>query len=388
MSTPAPAPASTYSIKNPFPARHVDNYVLTGSSSEKETRHHSISLDGSDLKYLPGDALGLVATNCPGLVDELVRALKAKGDEMVKGKDGSMKPLAAALISDYVVNFADKKFVEACVNKGAADLKPLLAPENAEQLKTYLSGRGEAHDYVDILNENPGVTFTPEEFVALLRRLPPRLYSIASSLSACPGEVQLTVATVRYDIRGRKRKGVCSTFLADRWEGDTTAGIYMQSQQKHFSLPHDTNTPIIMVGPGTGVAPFRGFVQERVITGAPGKNWLFFGEQRSEQNFFYRPVVEEWVNGGKLKLTCAWSRDVPGKREFVQHKMAENAAEIWQWLESGAHFYVCGDKSRMAADVDATLHKLVEEHGGKTPEQAKEYVEGLKKAHRYQRDVY
>jgi sulfite reductase (NADPH) flavoprotein alpha-component len=362
--------------------------VLTGPSSEKETRHHAISLEGSDLKYLPGDALGLVATNCPALVDELVRALKLKGDESVKGKDGNMKPLAAALVSDFVINFADKKFVEACVNKGAADLKPLLAPENAEQLKAYLSGRGEAHDYVDILNENPGVTFSAEEFVALLRRLPPRLYSIASSLSACPGEVHLTVATVRYDIRGRKRKGVCSTFLADRWEGDTTAGIYMQSQQKHFSLPQHNNTAIIMVGPGTGVAPFRGFVQERVITGAPGKNWLIFGEQRSEQNFFYRPSVEEWVNGGKLKLTCAWSRDVPGKREFVQHKMAENGPEVWQWLEGGAHFYVCGDKSRMAADVDATLHKIIEEQGGKTPEQAKEYVDALKKAHRYQRDVY
>lgn len=388
MSTPAPAPASAYSIKNPYPARHVDNYVLTGAASEKETRHHSISLGDSGLTYMAGDALGLVATNCRALADELVAALRAKGDEPVKGKDGNPKPLRDALVSDYTINFADKKFVEACIAKGASDLAPLLAPENAEQLKAYLQGRNEAHDFVDILKEHPQVQFTPDEFIALLRRLPPRLYSIASSLNAHPGEVQLTVATVRYDIRSRQRKGVASTFLADRWTGDVTAGIYMQSQQKHFSLPHDLNTPIIMVGPGTGVAPFRGFVEERVVSGATGQNWLFFGEQRSEQNFFYRDQIEGYVNGGKLKLTCAWSRDVPGKREFVQHKMAEEGADFWKWLEKGAHFYVCGDKSRMAADVDATLHKIVEQHGGKTPEQAKEYVEALKKAHRYQRDVY
>jgi sulfite reductase (NADPH) flavoprotein alpha-component len=388
MSTTAPAPTSQYSMKNPFPARHVDNYVLTGPASEKETRHHSISLAGSGLTYLPGDALGLVATNCPELADELVKALGAKGDEPVKGKDGNPKPLRDALVSDYVINFADKKFVEACVAKGASDLAPLLAPENAEKLKAFLQGRDESHDLVDILKEFPQVKFTPDEFIALLRRLPPRLYSIASAISAHPDEVQLTVATVRYNIRSRTRKGVASTFLADRWSGDSTAGIYMQSQQKHFSLPHDTNTPIIMVGPGTGVAPFRGFLEERVITGSPGKNWLIFGEQRSAQNFFYREQLEGYLNGGKMKLTCAWSRDVAGKREFVQHKMAEEGAEFWKWLETGAHFYVCGDKSRMAADVDATLHKIVEEHGGRTPEQAKEYVEALKKAHRYQRDVY
>jgi sulfite reductase (NADPH) flavoprotein alpha-component len=388
MSTPTPAPASQYSMKNPFPARHTNNYVLTGSASEKETRHHTISLAGSGLTYLAGDALGLVATNCPELADEIVKALGAKGDEPVKGKDGNPKPLRDALISDYVTNFADKKFVEACVAKGASDLAPLLAPENADKLKTYLQGRDEAHDYVDILNEHRQVKFTLDEFVALLRRLPPRLYSIASAISAHPEAVELTVATVRYNIRSRNRKGVASTFLADRWNGDTTAGIYMQSQQKHFSLPHDSNTSMIMVGPGTGVAPFRGFLEERSITGASGKNWLIFGEQRSSQNFFYKDQFEGYVKGGKLKLTCAWSRDVPGKREFVQHKMAEEGPEFWKWLEAGAHFYVCGDKTRMAADVDATLHKIVEEQGGKTPEQAKEYVEALKKAHRYQRDVY
>lgn len=388
MSTTAPAPAQPYTMKNPFQARQTVNYVLTGPASEKETRHHSISLEGSGLKYLPGDALGLIAANCPELADGLVKVLGAKGDEPVKGKDGNPKPFRDALGSDYVINFADKKFVEACVAKGAADLAPLLAPENADKLKAFLQGRDEAHDLLDILIEFPQVKFTPEEFIALLRRLPPRLYSIASSLSAHPEAVELTVATVRYDIRGRKRKGVASTFLADRWTGNTTAGVYIQSQQKHFSLPHDTNVPIVMVGPGTGIAPFRAFLEERVLTGSPGKNWLIFGEQRSAQNFFYKEQLEGYVNDGKMKLTCAWSREVPGKREFVQHKLAEEGAEFWKWLEEGAHFYVCGDKARMAVDVDATLHKIVEEQGGKTPEQAKEYVEALKKAHRYQRDVY
>jgi sulfite reductase (NADPH) flavoprotein alpha-component len=251
----------------------------------------------------------------------------------------------------------------------------------------YLTGKGEAHDYLDILNEFPQVKFAPEEFIKLLRRLPPRLYSIASALSAHPGEVHLTVATVRYDIRGRSRKGEASTFLADRWPSDGTAGIYLQSQQKHFFLPPDPNTPIIMVGPGTGIAPFRAFVADRVASGAPGKNWLFFGEQKSSGDFFYKDEFEKHIAANKLKLTCAWSQDQEHK-VYVQHKIVENGRDIWQWLEEGADFFVCGDKSRMAADVDKALHEVIATHGGKTPEHAAEYVEGLKKAKRYKRDVY
>jgi sulfite reductase (NADPH) flavoprotein alpha-component len=386
MSTTA-APATPYSMKNPFPARHVANVQLNGPGSKKETRHHAISLEGSGLTYLPGDAMGLVASNCPALVDDLVKALGFKGDEPIPGKDGQPKPISQALIHDYAINFADKKFIEACVAKGVSDLAPLLAPEAAEQLKTYLTGKGEAHDYLDIITQYPQLKFTPEEFAKLLRRLPPRLYSIASALSAHPGEVHLTVATVRYDIRGRTRKGVASTFLADRWNGDSTAGIYLQSQQKHFFLPPDPNTPIIMVGPGTGIAPFRAFVAERIVTGAPGKNWLFFGEQKSSGDFFYKDEFEKHISGGKLTMTCAWSQDQAHK-VYVQHKIAEHGAEIWKWLEEGADFFVCGDKSRMAADVDKALHDVIAQHGGKTEEQAKEYVEALKKAKRYKRDVY
>ncbi len=385
--TTAAAPASPYSMKNPFPALHVANMQLNGPGSKKETRHHAISLEGSGLSYLPGDALGLMATNCPELAEALVKVLGLKGDEAVPGKDGAPKPLLDALTNDYAINFADKKFVEACIAKGATDLAPLIAPEAADKLKTYLTGKGEAHDYLDILTEFPAVKFAPDEFVKLLRRLPPRLYSIASALSAHPGEVHLTVATVRYDIRGRARKGVASTFMADRWPSGSTAGIYLQSQQKHFFLPTDPHTPIIMVGPGTGIAPFRGFVADRIASGAPGKNWLFFGEQKSSGDFFYKDEFEKHIAGGKLQMTCAWSQDQEHK-VYVQHKLAEHGAEVWKWLEEGADFFVCGDKTRMAADVDKALHDLIAAHGGKTEEQAKEYVEGLKKAKRYKRDVY
>ena len=386
MSTET-APSALYSNKNPFPARHKTNIKLTGDASEKDTRHHEISLAGSGLNYIAGDALGLVVTNCPALADELVAALGAKGDEPVTGRDGAPKPLRDALFSDYALTFADKKFLEACVTKGAADLAPLLTPEKAEDLKKYLTGKNECHDYVDVLKEFPQVRFTPEEFVKLLRKLPPRLYSIASSLNAHPEEVHLTVATVKYAIRGRTRKGVASTFLAERWEGGTTAGVFIQSQQKHFFLPPDKTKPIIMVGPGTGVAPFRAFVEERVISGATGKNWLFFGEQREAQDFFYRDQFSKWVTDGALRLDLAFSRDQE-RKIYVQHRMEERGADIWAWLQEGADFFVCGDKNKMAADVDAALHKIAEVHGGKTPEQAKEFIDAMKKEKRYKRDVY
>ena len=381
------APASLYSNKNPFPARHKTNIKLTGDASEKDTRHHEISLAGSGLKYEAGDALGLVVTNCPALTDELVAALGATGDEPVTGRDGTPKPLRAALFGDYAITFADKKFIEACVTKGASDLAPLLTPEKADDLKKFLTGKNECHDYVDVLKSFPQARFTPDEFAKLLRKLPPRLYSIASSLNAHPEEVHLTVATVKYAIRARMRKGVASTFLAERWDGETTAGVFMQSQQKHFFLPPDKSKPIIMVGPGTGVAPFRAFVEERQISGATGKNWLFFGEQREAQDFFYRDQFTKWESDGFLRLDLAFSRDQE-RKIYVQYRMEERGAEIWAWLQEGADFFVCGDKNRMAADVDAALNKIVEVHGGKTPEQAKEFIDALKKEKRYKRDVY
>ncbi|MDB6175315.1 MAG: FAD-binding domain protein [Chthoniobacteraceae bacterium] len=385
-SVPAPA-APVYSNKNPFHARHLVNLMLTGSGSEKDTRHHEISLEGSGIKYSAGDALGLQPTNCPDLVQELIVALHATGEELVPGRDGTLKPLRTALFGDYAITFTEKKFVEAAAEKGIQKLKDLLQPERSEDLKKYLSAQNECRDYVDILREFPELHFAPEEFVKYLRKMPPRLYSIASSLLAHPDSVHLTVAAVRFTAHGRIRKGVASTFMAERWTGDTTAGIFLQSQQKHFFLPSDGNTPIIMVGPGTGVAPFRAFIEERQALGHKGANWLIFGEQRRAQDFFYEEQFTKLANDGFLRLDTAFSRD-QAEKIYVQHRLEQNASDIWKWLEEGAEFFVCGDKTRMAADVDNALHRIVETQGGKTPDEAKEYVAAMKKAKRYKRDVY
>ncbi|HYR57089.1 MAG TPA: hypothetical protein VEO95_00610 [Chthoniobacteraceae bacterium] len=387
MSTEAVAAAPAYSHKNPFFAQLAANVRLTGPGSEKDTRHYEIPLDGSGLSYLPGDALGLIPMNCPLLVEELIAALHATGDEVVPGKDGGPKSLREALLKDYAIHFAEKKFIDAAAQRGAGKLAELLKPVNADALKVYLAGRDQTRDYVDILREFPEVTFAPEEFVKLLRKMPPRLYSIASSLKAHPGSVHLTVATVRWTAHLRERKGVASTFLADRWAGETRAGIFMQNQQKHFGMPASGDTPMIMVGPGTGVAPFRAFLEEREALGAKGRNWLFFGEQRRAQDFFYEDQFMGWVHSGMLRLDTAFSRDQE-RKIYVQDRMRENERDIWKWIDEGAEFFVCGDKLRMATDVDNELKRIIEVAGGKTPEQAQEYVETMRKTKRYKRDVY
>ena len=381
------ATATAYSFKSPFPARRTAKVKLTGPESEKDTRHLEISLAGSEISYLAGDALGVLPRNCPALVEEVIGALGARGDEPVPGRDGQPKALRDALFADYAITFADRKFIEAAAARGATDLQALLAPEQADGLRRYLQGKNEAHDYVDVLQEFPLVQFTPEEFVKLLGKLKPRLYSIASSLKAHADEVHLTVATVTYTIRGRQRKGVASTFIADRWDAGVTAGVWVQNQQKHFGLPASGETPIIMVGPGTGVAPFRAYLEERQALGAKGRNWLFFGEQRRASDFLYEAQFARWAQDGFLRLDTAFSRD-QAEKVYVQHRLAEHAAEVWRWLEEGAEFFVCGDKERMAGDVHAELLRIAEKHGGKTPEQAAEYLEELKKAKRYKRDVY
>ncbi len=388
MSTETvPAAAPAYTFKHPFPARHPVNVKLTGPGSEKETRHHEISLAGSGICYLAGDALGVMPVNCPELVEEVITALFANGDEPVTGRDGQPKSLRDALLTDYAITFADRKFIEAGAQRGVAELKAMTAPEKADELRKYLQGKNELRDYVDILNEFRQLSYTAEEFVKLLGKLKPRLYSIASSLKAHPDEVHLLVVNVIYPIRGRLRKGVCSTFLADRWPEEITAGVWVQNQQKHFSLPADGNTPAIMVGPGTGVAPFRAFMEERQALGAQGRNWLFFGEQRRGSDFFYEHEFTRWEREGFMRLDTAFSRDQAHKI-YVQHRLLERAKDIWAWLDEGAEFFVCGDKERMAEDVHQALLKIVETEGGKTPEQALEYVEAMRKVKRYKRDVY
>jgi sulfite reductase (NADPH) flavoprotein alpha-component len=373
-----------YSRKNPFPARLLANRLLTATTSAKEVRHISILLEGSGLTYEVGDALGVVPTNCSSLVSDIVAALGCDGEEAVKASDGTETSLRNALLRHYVVSQAGTSLVETIAERAeSAELKNLLAPENKAALEKHLYGR----DVLDLLLANPRAKFTPGEFVVVLRKLNPRLYSIASSLKAHPGEVHLCVGIVRFDSHGRSRKGVCSTFLADRVDEQTPVPVFTQMSHG-FRLPTGSDTPIIMIGPGTGIAPFRAFLEERRAVGAKGKNWLFFGDQKRATDFLYREELETMFNDGVLtRLDVAFSRD-QAEKIYVQHRMLEHAKELFAWLEAGAHFYVCGDAKRMAKDVDAALHEVIQTVGGKTADQAREYVAAMKSAKRYQRDVY
>jgi len=387
MST-EPVVASAFSRKNPFPARLHVNRKLCLEGSEKETRHFELDLDGSGLVYECGDSMGVFPKNDPALVHEIIHALHATGDEIVPGIEGAPKPLAAALTEDYQITQPSKQFIQHIAEHGgeaASLLRELLCdPLRKHDLEEYLWGL----EFIDFIEGHPSLHFTPEEFVKLLRKLQPRLYSIASSQKAWPTAVHLTIAIVRYESHGRQRKGVASTFLAERCTESDRVPLFVHVA-KGFRMPEDGNTPIIMVGPGTGVAPFRAYLQDRKATGAKGKNWLFFGEQRCKCDFLYESEFKGYQSEGLLtRLDVAFSRDQAHKI-YVQHKMIENAAEIWKWIDQeGAHFFVCGDASRMAKDVDAALLKIVETEGGKTTEEAALYVEDLKKTKRYKRDVY
>ncbi len=375
-----------YSRKNPFPAPLLVNRRLTSEASEKETRHFELSLAGSAIAYECGDSLAVHATNCPELANEIIRALGANGDEMVPGTDGQPKPLREALLRDFQITHPSKQFIQALAERGGdatSLLTELFDPIRKGDLEEYLWGM----ETIDFLLAHQSVKFTPEEFAKLLRKLQPRLYSIASSQRANPESIHLTIATVRYESHGRARKGVASTYLAERVaEGETTP-VFIHVA-KGFRLPEDGAIPIIMVGPGTGVAPFRAYLQDRQATGATGKTWLFFGEQRAGSDFLYREEFDAFQKEGVLtRLDTAFSRDQEHKI-YVQHRLRENAAEVWRWLEEGAHFYVCGDAKRMAKDVDAVLLEIVATEGGKSSEDAAAYVEEMKKSKRYKRDVY
>jgi sulfite reductase (NADPH) flavoprotein alpha-component len=373
-------------LKQTFIGRHVVNRKLTGPGSEKDTRHHEISLQGAPVTYLPGDALGVQPQNPPALVERVLRALGASGDEPVS-VGGEATPFAQALRDICNLSTPTRRLLELLIAKGADDFRPLLDRANAEALKRFLSGWDEAHDVLDVLEAHPAIRLTPAELVDTLRKIIPRLYSIASSQKAHLDQADLLVVSARYTIRGRVREGVCSTWLADRWPTGATAEVYSQNQQKHFAMPVSGDTPIIMVGPGTGLAPFRAFLEERRLLGARGRNWLFFGEQRRASDFFYEDQFTQYVADGFLRLDTAFSRDQPHK-VYVQHRMCEQARDIWTWLEEGAELFVCGDKERMAADVETTLCEIVQSQGGRTRDQAQEYVEALRKTRRYKRDVY
>jgi sulfite reductase (NADPH) flavoprotein alpha-component len=367
-----PGTDSAYSRKSPYSALLKTSRVLNGEGSAKEVRHVEFDLADSGLLYEAGDALGVIPHNCPELVGEVLALLGFDGEEEVPAPDGSQTSLRHALTAHYDLGKPSAELVSAYALQLATGPDKSAAPLHV----------------VDVLAASPGARHSAREFVALLKKIQPRLYSISSSPKAHDREVHLTVGAVRYEVSGRKRKGVCSTFLADRvLPGETRVSVFVHSN-KSFRPPTNDALPMIMVGPGTGIAPFRAFLHERRARKASGKNWLFFGDQRSATDFLYREELELLQREGLLhRLDTAFSRD-QAEKIYVQQRMLENAAELYAWLEAGAHFYVCGDASRMAKDVDAALHNVIETAGQKTPEQAAEYVEKLKAAKRYARDVY
>lgn len=379
-----PPPVQTaYDKKNPFPAPLLERVNLNGTGSAKETWHLEYSLEGSGLTYEPGDALGVYPQNCPQYVGDLLRVVKLDGDELVRVGDEKVSLRVALLRHLDATNLSKailQKYQEIAQHP---KLEELLKPDNKETLADYLWGR----QLVDLLEDYPIKGMTAQNLIQLMRKLPARLYSIASSLKAHPDEVHLTVAAVRYNLHGRARKGVCSTYFADLIERGDTSPIYFHNN-KNFRLPQNPDTPIIMVGPGTGIAPFRAFIEERVEIGAKGKSWLFFGDQHFQTDFLYQLEWQDYLKQGQLtRMDLAFSRDTR-KKIYVQHRMEERAKELFAWLEEGASFYVCGDASRMAKDVAATLEKLVREEGGMSEDNAKDYVKQLKKSKRYLQDVY
>ena len=375
---------STYSKSHPFPAPLLANVQLNGEGSAKDTRHFEFSLEGSGLSYEAGDALGVRATNCAELAEEILRALGRSGNEPVPDRDGQETPLREALVHHYEITRIPQPLLKAMAEKtGDAELLKYVAPGASGDLAKFIWGR----EIIDLLHAHPAAKFAPAEFVALLRKLQPRLYSISSSPKAHPGQVHLCVGVVRYDSLGRPRKGVCSTFLAERVPTGGAVPVFVH-HNKNFRPPANPDAPMIMVGPGTGIAPFRAFLEERRATGAKGKSWLFFGDQRGATDFLFREELEAMQRDGTLtRLNLAFSRD-QAEKIYVQTRMLEHGKELYAWLAEGGGFYVCGDASRMAKDVDAALHQIIQTAGGKRAEEATAYVAALKQDKRYQRDVY
>ncbi len=385
MSTTPPAP-SVHNRANPYKARLIENFSLSSEGSNKDTRHLVVHLGDSGITYVPGDSLGVVPRNFPHIVDELIPHLGLTPDTAVESPAGA-QPLRDVLIHQYILNRVSKKFVKAVLERLPEGEKKKSLAEivgNEEAFEDFVFTR----DYTDVLVEYP-VNFTAAEFLPLTNKIAPRLYSIASSPKAHPGEVHLTVAVVKYHTHGRHKHGIASGYLAHGQElHKPEVPVYIQPT-KHFHMP-PPDAPMIMVGPGTGIAPFRAFLEEREIEGATGKNWLFFGDQKKACDFLYESQFTEMERKGLLtKFHTAFSRD-QAEKIYVQNRMHENAAELWKWLQEGAYFYVCGDAKRMAKDVHQMLITIAQEQGGLSPEKAKEYIEVqfAKTEKRYLKDVY
>ena len=381
--------SAPYDKNHPFPARLVDRRRLSSLASQKDTQHFSVSLAGSGLTYKCGDSLGVFPTNNPASVAALLKAAGFTGDEQVTiPKDLATISLRQALSTRLALNGPTYKFAQLLHDRAtdAADksrLATAIGEVDPEKKKAWMEQR----EFLDLFLENPSARPSAQEVIELMRKLMPRLYSISSAPSKYPQEIHLTVAVVRYETNGRPREGVCSSYLADRARmNEPDLPVFVADS--HFGLPADDSIPVIMVGPGTGVAPFRSFVMDRATRGAKGPNWLFFGDQRKDHDFLYADEWAEYLKSGALtRLDAAFSRDQAAK-VYVQDRMRENAVELWKWIQQGAYFYVCGDAKRMAKDVDAALHAIVAEQGGMTPEAAVEWVKQFKKDGRYQRDVY
>jgi len=416
--------AEQWSAKNPYMTTITENYILNGEGSRKETRHIVFELGDSGLDYKVGDALGVIAENPPHIVDELIEVQGWDRDQTVTTHKGE-RSLYDALKKDFEVHMANKKFVKSLATKVVStgmnismsfvsrqrnDEAWNASDENARPsgLKASVPSNDPAaqveainadvkavedylwtRDYVDIMREFE-VKYTIQEFMELADKLKPRLYSIASSHDAHPGFVELTVGIVRFEYNGRARGGLCTQFMADEINtSGAPIGVFM-SPTKSFVLPEDKDIDIIMVGPGTGIAPFRAFMEQRVHDGGKGRNWLFFGDQSASTEFYYKDTIEGWVDEGHLyKFTTAWSRDQEEKI-YVQHRLKEHGKEVWEWFENGAYFYICGDKQYMAKDVHRALIDIAIEHGGMSEADATHFIEKtmMREQKRYLRDVY
>jgi sulfite reductase (NADPH) flavoprotein alpha-component len=376
--------AATYTRNNPYQSTITVNELLTAAGSEKETRHIELALEDG-MHYTPGDAVGIVPENRAEAVDEVLTALGYTGDERVLDH----YKVEISLVEAVRTRLAIGKLTRGAVNQyaklapGVEGLKALSGPDNTAVAEDYCWGR----EFVDLATEFPGVITQPQQLFQVLARLTPRMYSIASSQALHPDSVHTTVRVVRYETHGRNRQGLASGHLGERAPVGGTMPIFLHANG-NFRLPENLDTPVIMVGPGTGIAPFRSFLEERQATGAKGKNWLFFGEQRQALDFLYKDQLEAMHKDGVLThLDTAFSRD-QAKKIYVQDRMQERSAEIYEWLEEGAHFYVCGDATRMAKDVHTALLDSIAKGANCTPEVAEEYLNGMKKDKRYQLDVY
>jgi sulfite reductase (NADPH) flavoprotein alpha-component len=369
-----------YSRKNLFEATILEKINLNGKGSSKETIHLELDLEGSGLRYEPGDALGVYGNNSPKFIQAVLEATNLSGEQLVKSHAGE-KTLLDALTYDYELTPLSKNTLSKYAElTNSTRLKKILTDNKV--LTQYLPGR----DILDLIKTEP-YRFLPNELISVLRKNTPRLYSIASSQEAVEDEVHLLVSVVRYNAFGRDKEGLCSASLADQFEIDDKVKVFVDKNTR-FKLPKNPETPIIMVGPGTGIAPFRAFMQQIEVSEKKAPSWLFFGDRNFTTDFLYQTEWQQYLKEGVLtKVDVAFSRDQTEK-QYVQYRMLENGKELYDWLENGAHFYVCGDAKKMAKDVDLALKQIIQQQGGVTLEKAEAYIKNLQLSNRYQADIY